>query len=121
MTDAIIFLVIIIICIFGIKSLARRMANGCCGGGTAEKPAKVRDRNKAHYQYCAKMSISGMKCRNCMIRVQNALNSMDGVWARVNLENGTAVIRTKSKINDERLAAPVCAAGYSVEGIRWQE
>ena len=56
-----------------------------------------------------------------MIKVQNALNSMDGVWARVNLENGTAVIRTKSKINDERLAAPVSAAGYSVEGIRWQE
>ena len=121
MTDAVIFLVIIIICIFGIKSLARRMANGCCSCCTAEKSIKVRDRNKAHYQYCAKMSISGMKCRNGMIRVQNALNSLDGVWAQVNLENGTAVIRTRSKINDERLAAPVCAAGYSVEGIRWQE
>jgi copper chaperone len=121
MADAIIFLVIIIICIFGIKSLTWRMANGCCGGVTAEKPVKVRDRNKVHYQYCAEMKIGGMKCRNCVLRVQNALNSLDGVWARVNLEKGTALIRTRSKINDERLAAPVCAVGYSVKGIRWQK
>lgn len=47
----------------------------------------------SHYPYCVQIGIDGMTCNHCKARVENTLNSEDGVWAEVdlsqNLSNGT--------------------------------
>ncbi len=119
MANAVIFVIVIIAFISGIKSTAMRIENGCCGGKEADKRKKVRDRDKSHYSYRAEIRIDGMKCRNCQIKVENALNSLDGVWAEADAGKKCATVLTKTKMNSERLAAPVCAAGYTVIDVTW--
>ena len=51
--------------------------------------------------------------------LENALNEMDGIWAKVSLNNNSAQIRMKEELDQEQLAAPICAAGYSAHNIRF--
>ena len=55
-----------------------------------------------------------MSCGNCAIRVENALNAMEGVWARVNLESGEASVYMKQEYGDKALKDAVKACGYTV-------
>lgn len=121
MANAFIIIVIVIFLLFGVKDFLKKMASGCCGGsGDLPERKPVRDRNRLHYPHEAVMRIQGMTCRNCAIRVENALNEEEGIWAKVNLMEGSADILLKERISEERLAAPVCRAGYSVRRIRWK-
>ena len=121
MINAVIIIVIVIFLLFGVKDFLKRMASGCCGGNADIRQRKeANDRNRSHYPYEAVMQIRGMSCRNCAIKVENALNENAGIWARVNQAEGSADVLLKEKISDEKLAAPVCKAGYSVQGIKWK-
>ena len=47
MENAVILLIIIVVCIFGIKSYAERLTQGCCGtGGGGERKVRVKDKKK---------------------------------------------------------------------------
>ncbi len=74
----------------------------------------VKDKNKEHYPFEATLEIRGMSCQNCAIHVENALNSLEGVWAKVSLSKRTAMVLMKSELSDAQLSRPVAAAGYSV-------
>lgn len=115
----IICLVLAALVALGIRSIRSRISVGCCGGSADPSPRKIRvaDRDPAHYPYEKTLQIKGMTCRNCAVRVQNALNSLDGVFAQVNLHNGTAEVRTKSELPDGMLRKAVAGAGYSVGSI----
>ena len=74
--------------VYAIYSYVRklRQGGGCCGGHEpAEKKVKVADRDKRHYPYTVTLTVDGMTCGNCVRRVENALNRLDGVWAEVDL------------------------------------
>jgi copper chaperone CopZ len=58
-----------------------------------------------------------MSCRNCAVRVENALNKLGNVWAKVNLEKKEATVLLKENVDDEKLSAAVGAAGYSAGRI----
>lgn len=58
-----------------------------------------------------------MSCKNCADRVENALNAIDGVWARVDLMEEEADLYMKQETDDETLRAAVKAAGYTVYKI----
>ena len=60
------------------------------------------------------MKVDGMSCGNCAVRVENALNAMEGVWARVDLEAGEAQVYMKQKYEDKALKDAVKAAGYTI-------
>lgn len=114
----IICLMIIVIAIFGIRSYCRRLSSGCCGtGGANVKKIKVRDKQADHYPYVKKLKIYGMVCGNCANRVQNSLNSMEDVWAEVNLSEGSALVRMKKEISDDQLKKCVADSGYTVLSI----
>ena len=116
MESAVIILIVIIICIVGIKSYARRLTQGCCGaGGDAQKRVRVRDKNKEHYPYCVKIGVDGMTCSHCRERVENALNQEEGVWAQVNLKEGSAVVRMKRELSREELERIIRRAGYTMK------
>ncbi|CVI72536.1 copper exporting ATPase [Clostridiales bacterium CHKCI001] len=121
MGTAIIVLMLVIICIYAIKSYTKKLAHGCCGaGGDDEKKIRVKDKNAAHYPYCVKIGVEGMTCSHCKLRVENALNAEDGVWAQVNLKSKSALVRMKDPIPEETLRCIITRNGYTVTDIQSQ-
>lgn len=118
MATAVICLIIVIICVLSVRSYTKRMTRGCCNaGGDPVKRVKPKDKNPAHYPYTSKIKVEGMACASCARRVENALNSMDGVWAEADSTAGCATVRMKEQLEDEKIRKAVSSAGYGVTGI----
>ena len=64
------------------------------------------------------MTIDGMTCSNCVRRVENALNQLDGVWAQVDLSSRKAAVRMKQPLPEDTLRDAVRAAGYIVLSVQ---
>lgn len=118
MTTAIICMILIIICIFGVRSYMKKLTHGCCGsGGESEKRLRPSDRDLSHYHFAYKIGIDGMTCQNCAIRVENAFHEKEGFLAKVNLQNGEAVVRTKEKVPEKELRQIIRDKGYFVRSV----
>ncbi len=64
------------------------------------------------------MIVEGMSCMHCSARVEKALNELDGVTAKVDLEAKTATITLARPVEDEKLVQAVTDAGYDVVSLR---
>ncbi|MBQ3225943.1 MAG: heavy metal translocating P-type ATPase [Clostridia bacterium] len=64
-----------------------------------------------------KMVIEGMACAHCSARVEQVLNAIDGVKARVVLEDKCAYITLEKEVTDETLIGAVTEAGYTVVSL----
>jgi len=114
--------VVVIIVLSGIVALAvygtvRRIRYGssCCGEKTPPpKKVKVKDRNKASYPFVYQLKVDGMHCANCARRVENAINSLEGCWAVVDLGKKEVTLRTKSETTEKDMSAVIAKAGYTV-------
>ena len=109
--------IVALIVVFGTANYIKKLKKGgdCCPEheeGT--KSIKVKDRDKSHYPYEAKLAIDGMSCENCVRNVENALNAMDCTWAIVSLEYNMANVLLKYKPDIEKLSKAVSDAGYLV-------
>lgn len=62
--------------------------------------------------------IEGMSCGHCSARVEKALNAIDGISARVDLDNKTAYIENGNTVKDEEIIRAVKDVGYEVVGIK---
>lgn len=116
MGNIIIIVILLLIVLFAAKSVIHRIRHGsaCCGErDAAEKKVKVSDKNKAHYPFEYLMQVDGMRCSNCVRRVENALNSLDGLWAKANLEKKELSILAKNQMDEEALKKTVLDAGYT--------
>ena len=117
-----IIVVLIVFVIFAVKSYCKKISSGCCGaGGDDVKKIKPADRDPAHYPYEKIVRVSGMTCKNCAARVENAFNQRDGFYAKVNLSQKTADVKMKSPQDDALLKQIVSSAGYdavSVESVK---
>ena len=89
MSTALICILLLVVAVFGIKSYMKRLAYGCCSSG---------GKDPSHYPYRRIMKVDGMSCDSCAVRVENALNSLEGVWARVDLKTKEADIRASSAL-----------------------
>ena len=117
MGTIIVILVLAIIVVCAILSIRKRIKYGsaCCGThDAAPKKIKVKDKNKAHYPYTYNLNVDGMHCSNCARRVENALNSKDGVWAKVNLEKKSVLVRAKNSLEESELSKIISDTGYTV-------
>ena len=104
--------------IYAVINYRRKLKSGCCGAGGDDGPAglvEVKDRDESHYPYRAQMNIGGMTCEKCVARVQNALNRIDGVWAKVDLASGSADIRYKDEKLVTQMRMAVSNNGYTVK------
>lgn len=117
LSTIIIVLVLVVICIFAARKYIGNLRHGCCGGGPDEIKVKVADKNAANYPYTMTLKVEGMSCSNCTSRVENALNRLDGVWAKVSLKRGEAIVLSKNTIEDNTLRQTVAQAGYTVTEI----
>jgi len=63
------------------------------------------------------MKIEGMSCGHCSARVEQALNAIPGVSAKVNLEAKSAAVTLNAPVEDKALRDAVTNAGYEVTSI----
>ncbi len=64
-----------------------------------------------------KILVEGMSCGHCSARVEKALNDIEGVSAKVDLEKKTAFVDLSADVSDETLKKAVEDAGYEVKEI----
>lgn len=119
MANAVIIVLLIVLAVFSIKSYAKKLSKGCCGaGGDSTKKIKVKDKNIANYPFCTVIGVEGMTCVHCKLRVENALNGWDGVWAEVDLGKKSVLVRMKKELSDDELRGIITSAGYGVTEIK---
>ena len=111
-TDILVILAIVIVLLLALRPALKHMRGkgSCCGGDDYRaKPKKLRSvAEKRTYQ------VEGIHCQNCVNRVMEALNSMDGVSAVVSL-SGKTVVSLERPVEDAAIRAAVEKAGYTVE------
>ena len=61
--------------------------------------------------------VAGMTCSNCQRHVEHALNGIEGVDAKVNLEKNEALAEVADNVTDRMISEAVEEAGYQVTGI----
>lgn len=109
-----ILLVILVVAILRTKKHFK--GGGCCGsGGTTIRTKKQLTEPKIGEKI---LVIEGMRCENCEIRVENALNRLDGAACKVNLKKKTATVSLSREISDAVLKETVEKMGYKVVEIR---
>ena len=106
-------LILIVFIGIGIRSMKKRATSGCCDTGDNEKRIKVKDKNKDHYPYHTTLKIYDMHCQNCAIRIENAFNSQEGYYAKVDTDKNVVNILSKTKKEPDELIDIVTQAGYT--------
>ena len=115
--------VIVILLVIGalaVKSVIHRIRHGsaCCGERDApQKKIQPADKDKSHYPYKYTLAVDGMHCSNCTRNVENALNSIEGLWATASLENKTVTVLSKMELESADLETEVREAGYTVLAV----
>lgn len=89
---------------------------GCCGsGGNTIRDKKTLSGDKLGEKV---LTVEGMKCENCEIRVENALNRLEGAAAKVSWKKKTAVVAYSRELPEQLLRDTVEKLGYRVVEIR---
>jgi len=117
MGDAVVIIILLGIVALAVLGTIKRIRYGssCCGEKTPPpKKVKVKDRNKASYPFVYQLKVDGMHCANCARRVENAINSLEGCWAVVDLGKKEVTLRTKSETTEKDMSAVIAKAGYTV-------
>ncbi|MDE7280393.1 MAG: metal-transporting ATPase, partial [Ruminiclostridium sp.] len=83
-----------------------------------EKPAINKNNDqKGETEMQKKIHVEGMSCGHCSAHVEKALNAIEGVEAKVDLEAKIAFVTVKEGVSDDVLKKAVEDAGYEVAGI----
>ena len=108
-------------CASAIYYSVRRARKGseCCGdiAGKVRRTGPA-DHKRSHYGFRAEAEITGMTCDNCAARVENALNSLEGIWASVRIDTGKARILSKETVDERKIREAVRGAGYGVGKLK---
>ena len=72
---------------------------------------------KEEFKMEKKIMIEGMMCQHCSGTVEKALNAIEGVSAKVDLEGKCAYVTLNKGVDDKTLTDAVTEAGYEVKGI----
>lgn len=82
------------------------------------KPSAVKEREEQQMaKHEAELKVEGMMCAHCKAHVEKALNSLPGAEAEVDLDGGTATVRSDENISDDVFKAAIEDAGYELKGI----
>ena len=119
--------VLVVVLLIAIRSVIKRGTSGCCssggscgGGCGCHANVKVTDKNLAHYPFEAVLTVDGMTCGHCASKVENALNTIEGVYAVVDSDLKKAHVHMKSKVDETVLRKAVNDLGeYTVMSVDW--
>ena len=109
----VVLLAILMLAIFRAKKHFK--GGGCCGSGGNT----IRDKKSLIGPKIGEkiLTVEGMHCENCEIRVENALNRLDNVVCKVNLKKKTATVSYSAEVSDDLLKETVERLGYEVTNI----
>ena len=88
-----------------------RGEGGCCGGSTYK--AKKKKLNTVVDKKT--FIVEGMHCQHCVNRVMEAVNSLEGAAAAVNLKKGIVTVSMEKKMYTEVIKNAIEKAGYNVK------
>ena len=122
MENVIIILILVVLLSFAVKNSIRHFKGegACCGGGSGSVRTKKPKKKKLDGPVIGKrtIEISGMHCRNCVNSVTRALNSIDGVAAKVSLRDSRADVLLDRMVDENDLRHAVEGAGFKVISIK---
>lgn len=121
MATAIIFILLVLICVFSVKSYIKKLAHGCCGAGGDDEKASEIKADLSEYKYKYTVNIGGMSCKNCAARIENSFNRKDGLHANVDFKSGIAEIYSNAEVPEFTVRQTVIGLGYSVKEIEKNE
>ena len=112
MATIIIIIILIIIVLYAFKNSLKHIKgeSGCCGGTTIST-----HKNLSYIMDQKEFKIEGMHCQNCVNKVTNAINSIEGASAKVDLDLQEAVISYDRPIDKKELYQVIEKSGYHVE------
>lgn len=117
MATAIIIILLILICIFSVKSYMKKLAHGCCGAGGDDEKASEIKADLSEYKYKYTVKIGGMSCKNCAAKIENIFSRKDGLYVKADFKSGTAEIYSNADVSEFTIRQTVVGLGYSVEEI----
>ncbi|MBQ6440588.1 MAG: cation transporter [Mogibacterium sp.] len=104
--------------VYGTVQKARGKAkSSCCGSAESVLTKRVEDTDESHYPFRYHVSIDGMKCSNCAVNVENAINASGDTWAHVNLGRHRAEVLSKKEKTEEDFIIALNGTGYKVTGF----
>ncbi len=119
MSTVIIIVILAVIIFFAVRSSKKHLTGEetCCSGSV---PKVKRKKNKLEGAVVSEkeITVNGMHCENCREHVEEALEELDCVSAKVNLRQKTAVVRMTKEVADDTLRKLIEDAGYEVDGIK---
>lgn len=122
MENVIIILILVVLLSFAVKNSIKHFKGegACCGGGSGSVRTKKPKKKKLDGPVIRKrtIEISGMHCRNCVNSVTRALNSIDGVAAKVSLRDSRADVLLDRMVDENDLRHAVEGAGFKVISIK---
>ena len=115
MTTGIIISALVALCFIAVRTYVKKLAHGCCCAGGDKERKLTKTANLAEYKYHYSVKISGMSCKNCAVRIENAFNRQEGIFARVDFKSGSAEVSAKEPLSEFVIRQTVIGLGYSVE------
>ncbi len=116
MPTIIIVVILAVVIYFAFRSSKKHLTGEetCCSGSVPK-----RKKNKLTGPVVMKkvITVKGMHCEKCKERVEEALEELDCVSAKVNVRKNIAVVQMTENVEDEKLKNIVKNAGYEVENI----
>ena len=117
-TTLIIYIAAAALILFGVYRTVQKFRgkakSSCCGTPEVKSVRKVDDTDESHYPYTYILTVDGMKCSGCASNVENSLDNMDGVWARVNLGKKEAKVLAKSEYSEEDFKKALAKTSYTI-------
>lgn len=116
MVDIIIIIIVVILLGAALKgSIKHFKGEGSCCGGSHESLALDKKVLSSPIIGKITLKITGMHCQNCVNKVTNAINSIEGASAKVDLDLQEAVISYDRPIDKKELYQVIEKSGYHVE------
>lgn len=119
MANVIIVAVLAVILIMALKGSIKHLKGegGCCGGGgsTIKESDKKLSGNIINTKV---FKIDGIHCESCTSRVKRAINSIDGVSAKLDLRKKQAVVKYEKEVADDTLVKKIENLGYKVVEVQ---
>lgn len=123
MADIIVIIILVLLIGSAVTYMIRAKKSGVkcigCPAGGSCSGSRQTPKKKLSGSVVGKktIAISGMQCQNCVNSVTKALNGVDGVAAKVNLNNGMAEVSCDREVDEADLKRAVEAAGFKVVNI----
>ena len=121
-TTIIIYIIAAVLIIYGVyytvQKFRGKAKSSCCGTPEVKSVRKVDDTDEGHYPYRYTLTVDGMKCSGCASNVENSLDNMDGVWAKVSLGRREARVLAKKEYTKEDFDEALSKTSYKIADFK---